>query len=715
MGRAGFLLLALLLVLPSANYQLFDGLPLSRPPEFLGLALLIPLLVSRGLRRLHGRRVARWPRTLQVALIAAVVGALGLKVVLLASGTHQGFLACYRSPLEVPPTGPCERSFESPLFRFSVTRLDRTIDFGEHDWNLGFLNTVRFDRHYEGLEGRLRQRLPIEASWRGAVERPEPWVARIGYVGEATILLDPDGPAANRTSTTLPPHYGTPAMIFVPVPGGRHAVRVDYRFDDGSTWGGPPPVGPWATFQMERGRGPGGREPGAPIAPIRPAWPWRAAAAAGDATIAALAISILLFYLGLLWRDAWLLALVGGATPLADRFDPAGLGLPSSLGLCFVLALVAGPVLGRRWRRRLVGAFFATLYVTWFVTLRTFRRLDVVTLREWAGDPLFYESQARSILDTWSLEGGERIFVYQPLFRYVRFAERLVLGEGDGLVSILALAALYWALCWAIARLWARPRASAPRQLLFGGAAILMLALASTPPVVYFVQVSLSEHPTWIFLLLLFPMLFVSRSPVQWRAGAVLASLSLLTRSNQAPGVLAQLGVFAWRTFGLRPRATLGALTLTALILSLPGLHNLYYGGQLALTGKSQPHLLRLPPAMWPRMLDDTAVLKEALNQLDHVFYINPVHDPPPRGDELSRAAMRGLQILWAATCVLALRRRGFARGTKLLLVGLPLLYLGVHLIYVVDDYYPRHVIAGHLAMGLVTMNAVGQGWRRRS
>jgi hypothetical protein len=242
-----------------------------------------------------------------------------------------------------------------------------------------------------------------------------------------------------------------------------------------------------------------------------------------------------------------------------------------------------------------------------------------------------------------------------------------------------------------------------------------MLALASTAPVVYFVQVSLSEHPTWIFLLLLFPMLFVSRSPVQWHAGAVLASLSLLTRSNQAPAVLAQLGVFAWRTWRLRPRATLGALTLTVLILSLPGLHNLYYGGQLALTGKSQPHLLRLAPTTWPRILDDAAVLKEALNQLDHVFYINPVHDPPPRGDELSRAAMRGLQVLWAATCVLALRRRGFARGTKLLLVGLPLLYLGVHLVYVVDDYYPRHVIAGHLAMGLVTMNAVGQGWRRRA
>jgi hypothetical protein len=707
------LLLALLLILPSASYQVFDGLPLSRAPEFLCLVLLIPLLASRGLRRLHARWMSAWPRPVRLALVAAAVAAVAVKLVLLASGTHQGFLACYRSPLEPPLAGPCERSFENPLARFAVTRLDRAIDFGEHDWDLSFLNSVRFDRHYAGPRGRLRQRLPIDAAWHGDVERPEPWVARITYVGEGTVRLDPDGPAAGRTAATLAPRYGAPTTVLLPVPAGRHAFRVEYRFDDGSTWDGPPPAGPWATLRIERGRGPGGREPGAPVTSVRPAWPWRGLAAAGDLAIAALAAALLLFYAGLLWHDAWLLALVAGATPLVDRFDLAWIGLPSSLGLCFLMALVAAPVLGRRWRRRLVGAFLATAYVAWFVTLHTFRRLDVVTLREWAGDPLFYESQARSILDSWSLEGGEPLFIYQPLFRYIRFGERLLLGDGDGLLSILALAVLYWALCWAFARLWARPRADGPRAILFGGVALLMLALASTAPIVFFVQVSLSEYPTWIFLILLFPMLFASRSPTQWRAGVALASLSLLTRSNQAPGVLGMLGAFVWRTWRLRSRLALGALALAALILALPSLHNLYYGGQLALTGQSQPHLLRLPPALWPRMFHDPRLRKEALNQLDHVFYLNPVDDPPPRGDELSRAAMRGLQVLWLAACVLALRRRGFEPGAKMLLLGLPLLYLGVHFVYVVDDYYPRHIIAGHLAMGLVTLNAAGRAWPR--
>jgi len=221
------------------------------------------------------------------------------------------------------------------------------------------------------------------------------------------------------------------------------------------------------------------------------------------------------------------------------------IGIPLLVLIPFVLlGLVAVPLLGRRWRRRLAGAFFAMVYVAWFTTLHTFRRLDVVTLREWAGDPLFYESQARSILDSWSLAGGEPVFIYQPLYRYIRFAQRLLLGEGDGLVSMLALAALWWALCWTVARLWARPRPGWPRTILFGSAALLLLALASTSPVVFFIQVSLSEYPTWIFLALLLPMLFASQSPTHWRSGVVLASLSMLTRSNQAPGVLALLGAF---------------------------------------------------------------------------------------------------------------------------------------------------------------------------
>src|SRR5262249_35926773 len=109
--RAGPFLFLILLALPSANYQRFDGLPLSRAPEFLVLALLIPLLASRGLRRLPRRGIARWPPRLRAALTVVAMVALAAKLLLLASGTYEGFLACYRSTLEPPAAGACERSF----------------------------------------------------------------------------------------------------------------------------------------------------------------------------------------------------------------------------------------------------------------------------------------------------------------------------------------------------------------------------------------------------------------------------------------------------------------------------------------------------------------------------------------------------------------------------------------------------------------------------
>lgn len=714
MARAGPALLGLLLLVPSANYQVFDGLPLSRGWEFVGLALLIPLLLSRSLRRLHARWAHRWPRALGIVAVTVGVSALGAKLLLLGSGTHQGFLACYRSPLEAPTTGPCERSFENPFFRFAVTRVDRALSFGPDDWNLGFLNTIRFDRHYVGSEQRLRWRLPIQASWQGVVERPEPWVARVTYAGEATILVDPQGPPAGRTVSRLLPHYGPPRTIGVPMPAGRHVLRVDYRFDDGSRRDGPAPVGPWATLQIDRGRGPDGREPGAAVRPVRPPFSWRALAGATDVAVIVLAVPLVLFYVGLLWRDAWLLALVGVAAPLVDRLDPARLGIPTSLGLCALLALVAGPVLGRRWRRRLLGAYFALLYIAVFVTLRSFHRLDVVTLRAWAGDPLFYESHARSILETWSLEGGEPVFFYQPGFRYIRFVERLLLGEGDGLLSIVALTALYWGLSWAFARLWPRPRPTGLRVAAFGVMAALVLTLASSPPIVFFVQVSLAEYPTWIFLPLLFPLLFVSRSPRDWLRGGLLIGLSLLTRLNQIPPLLALLAMFAWRAWRIRPRPAVMATGLVFAMLTLPLVHNLYYGGRAiwTTTGGAAAINYVLPPRELFRLFDDRDIQARTWYQIDHMFYLHTLRDQFPRGDWVSWAAIHGIQLLWLAVGLGTLARRNAPRTTKLL-VGWPLVYLGVYLVYQVDYSYPRHIIAGHLAMGLVTLHAVGRGWPR--
>ena len=183
-------LLSAVLLLPSANVQVFDGLPLSSLPEFVALALLVPALASRALRRLYARQLRRAGSRVTRGLLAAIALALGAKLALLAGGAHTGFLACYQSPI-APPADACERSFENPLRRFGVTRIDRHLDFGPRTWHLGFVNSLRFN-FYPWTPGLPRRdRLPLLVTWRGTVESAEPWVARLTYVGDATMAIGP--------------------------------------------------------------------------------------------------------------------------------------------------------------------------------------------------------------------------------------------------------------------------------------------------------------------------------------------------------------------------------------------------------------------------------------------------------------------------------------------------------------------------------------------
>jgi hypothetical protein len=79
MARALLPILWATLALPSANVARFDGPPLDTVPELLGLLLLLPLTMSRALRRHYGRVVGGWGRGVPAVLVAfgLVAGAVG--------------------------------------------------------------------------------------------------------------------------------------------------------------------------------------------------------------------------------------------------------------------------------------------------------------------------------------------------------------------------------------------------------------------------------------------------------------------------------------------------------------------------------------------------------------------------------------------------------------------------------------------------------------
>ena len=685
----------LLLLLPSADAHWLDGLPLSRLPEFLGLALLVPFVVSAPLRRLYGALLHRAPAPARRALLGLAVGAVAVKLLLLASGTHAGFVACYRSSLAPPPVGPCERSYENLFGRFGATRLDPRLDFTPDRWDLSFFNSLRFNI-YPWIKGNVRHdRFPLAVTWTGTIEHSRDWTAEIRYTGEAVVRV------GSMEPLRLPVRYDTVGVAMVPVSAGRHRLTIDYRFDDGSRVGDGRSYGPWATFQLLRARGPG--EPGVAVRAMRPPVLWRVAGAMVDVVAVLLAGTLAVALARAVAPDVWLLATVAIAAS-AGYYAEGWLSPAVRRGLWLipVLTVLLAAIVARSRSRRLLTAYVGIVVAVFFLALGRFDRLDVVGYRFPGDDWLTYESFARSILETWSLRGAEDVFYYQPLFRYVRFGEHLLLGDGDPFILIAAMVTLVWGLFWMVAATRGRRRTASARTVVLALGGLSLLAWACSPTVVDLIQTGISEYPTWLLLPLFLPLLFVSTSSGRWLGGAVLLAASLLTRTNHLPAVAGLLALFLWRGGHLRPRAALGAGLLFGAIALLPGLHNYHYGGRLVplTTSANIPENLVLSPSRLLALGHDADARATLWRQTKLMLYVT---DAPP--DRILEVAVRGLQLLWVLSLAALLigHRPGVVAG---LLLAVPILYLVPHAFYQTYHRYPRHFLIGYLAMGAVVLLA---------
>ncbi|MBI4594539.1 MAG: hypothetical protein HY728_10015 [Candidatus Rokubacteria bacterium] len=522
-----------LLVLPSANYHVFGGLPLSRVPEFIAFVLVLPLFCARGVRRLCGRALCRGPAWLGRLLLAAMALAVVAKVAMLASGTHDGFLGCYRFPVASPPAAlACEKSYEDPFFRFGVTRVDHTVDFSGGNWDLSFINSLRFNI-YPWVRGNvLRDRLPLAVTWEGIIEGADPRLVRIVYVGEGTAGFGP-------LVVSLPPQYRTAAAVTVPVPPGRHRVRIDYKFDDGYRVGDGAFPGPYAVFGILDAAG-------HPLRARPPGWAWLVLANVIDGVIAVLLVALLVLYVRVLKGYTVIVGALGLVAALAwmvSREVVAQVVVPEALLLVVASFLVLA--FTRRHRsRHVIAAYFGCFAASVLRARLDFGALGAVLYQPAGDDWLTYESFARSILESWSLEAGEPVFYYQPLFRYLRFVEHFVIGDGDALIAVCALALLNFALFWLIGFVWPRSRSIRARVVVVASALLLAIVLNSDS-VVGLLNVGASEYPTWIALLFGVPMLVRSERPRHLVLGTLLAVGSLLMRLNQRAGLAGPAGARA--------------------------------------------------------------------------------------------------------------------------------------------------------------------------
>jgi hypothetical protein len=672
-----------------ATVTRFDGLPFSSLPEVFALAVLVPIVFSAAHRRLFRHLVARQSRRARFVLVATLVCAGALKATL-TTVRPPGFQACYETPLTPPPAGKCERSFDNPFFRVDATRIDPAIDFTPANWNLSFVNSLRFNFFPTTPGLRRADRLPLKIAWRGVVDSG-PQDAVVTYVGEGSVGVD-------GTSIELPPSYEREASVALTLPPGRRVMRLYYTFDDGSTTSERRRRGPFATIRVMAVGGDG--KVRGPLAAGQPSAPSRAAAAMLDALALGVSLALLSYYAWLLRFQRRAVATVAVASAAA-WVSVRLFGLAVGTGATFVAWSLLAIVLGRNRSARLLLAYVVLLITGAWVAVNFYPSLAVVGYRSRGDDWLTYESFARTILESWSLQGGEPVFYMQPFFRYFRFAEHMLFGDADPLIDLAAWVALHWMILWTAARFFPLTGISRARTVLFAAAAALTLALAGSVAAVAMIRLSLSEHVTWIFTAAALALLS-SGSAARWTAGGALLAAALITRPNQAPALLAIAAVFLIPRMWRGSRAAWLAAAAFGAVCLMPLAHNLYYGGRAVVftTTAGSPDTLGLPVATLARVGSDPAARAAVLQVVRGLLFLPPWH--VSIGTDDVRFVIYALQAVWLVALCLALRRSVPMRLRILAFV--PLVYLGVHVFYAVGNYYPRHILAAYFAMGLVTM-----------
>ena len=307
----------------------------------------------------------------------------------------------------------------------------------------------------------------------------------------------------------------------------------------------------------------------------------------------------------------------------------------------------------------------------------------------------------------------------QPGFRYWRFLERLVLGEGDPFVVIVGLTLLAWGCLWAIAQPLAAPGAdlAAGRPVRPGRWPRPRPGDLDAGPGLHRGAAERVPHVGAAAAGLHAPL----RDPKTPAVGLGWGSRRrwrVLCRLNHLLAILGYLAVFAQQRWRGSPASRGDDGRARARDADPAALHNRYYGGP-------RPEALRImnvnraavaiSPSRLAELHRDPSVAAGAVGSDP----ANPLHSTRPGGgpgrDGFIAARDAGAPVAVAGDGDRRVAAPPHAPGHEALLL-VPLLYFVVYLLYDVEIYYPRHILAGHLALGVsCPLRRSGAGWAGHS
>ncbi len=684
---ASLAVLLLVIIFPSANYQIFAGLPLDTGWALTALLLIVPLFFSKALLG----RLEAWLRRINQRIIFVLLGmlvlALFVKVTLLLSGTTQGFLACYASPVSKPDKGQCEQSYTNPFFLRGITRIDPKLEFSNERWNLAFFNTGDFNLGpWDGKKAYTRARIPFSADWQGQILTHAPQVIEVSYIGEGTIRL-------GQEVVQLPASYSSGNVISLAAPEGVESIAIHYFFDDGSRQATRHPTGPPAEFTLSVKNADSSVQA---LSPVPPPAGWLFLAGFADLVILIILLALVVFYLVVLGEDVWILLTFAVLGVLFNLALPELSFIALSAGAFVLLSLQKRPA------RVLLAYFIFTGLAVCRVTV-FLPAVDMTFYREAGTDALTYESQAWAILNTWSLAGGEKVFYYQPLYRYFVFLYHLLFGDGDMIRTVFFLSAINIELFLVYERLFLNGAGYSAKKTWSLLTSLALIGLMNSN-VVFMMENGISEALSWILYPLIFLLLVEPLTNRRWIWITVLIGLAFLNRTNHLPALLCLFGIFGISLLRSRPRLILASGLLLLALLALPALHNYIYGHKLVLLTSSAdiPQNLVLPPSRLLHIFEDPGVAGRFWLQLQYLLGLARVNYLD------TSIPMWCLLLLWLVEGVKWIKSRTGNKWLAGAVLLLPVLFLGVQFFFILNTSYPRHLIAGYEVMGMVCLYQAG-------
>ncbi len=724
----------LLLAVPAPPLLIFDGLPWSDPFEA-GALLVLMLAAIPSLRAQVVELLGDRERTVSMILVAVIGVAIVAKIALLAFGATGGFRACYRA-LDIDADG-CAASYEDEWNLSDATRTDRVIDFGDPDggqppaglfesnWNIGFMNDTRLN--YYLPDEPSRGRLPLEATWEADIDPSEPTTLTLAYVGEGSVTID-------ETTQELEEAYEATGEATIELQPGAEALTIAYRWDEEVT-AAEESTEPYAFASLTD-------DSGEPFAPSSGRMPGLVL----DLVIALVLVAIAAGIVAALMPVAFALAGIAVFGVLAFA-QPDFLVLPLGVWLIAVaLAWMVCLAVPLRIERTHVLALGLIAVVVLIVAreVEAIGSFGSVIYRAGGSDFLTYENDARTMLTTGSLRGGDDVFIYSPGYRYVLFLLHGLFGEADVLptgVSILLLVVGAVACAAALVRSVGLPQAvldrlrpllvveprpkkrkpseRAPRTddlitIPTVIVAALLVATSASDAIATMIRSPLSEAPTWIVLPAAFTLMFLSARPGHWLAGGALIGVAATIRSEQVPALAVLLLAFVLKRLATRPEESTSRLTVLApvavavVVAALPGVHNLYYGDELRFLPNTPQLPVNFPLAVGdlPSVFSDSEVRATFVSQVKGVLYVeaDPVIDPATYPGGILPVTIHFVQLAWLFVVVMMVRSWSRFAWHDRLLVALPAAYLIPHVFIQVYVYYPRHIIAGYLAMAIASL-----------